>query len=799
MQSTLQTEGASPTTGPAETPLGQRTEPLPANVVPVLPIRNTVLFPGAVLPLSVGRARSVAAVQYAALNKSPFVVLLQRSPEAEDPAAADLYEVGTAGRILRYMTSQDGAHHAITRGEQRIRIVEFVEGHPFLAARIETIPDPEAGGTEIEGRAHQLKERALEALELMPDGRAAFAEALSAITSPGMLADVVANFLDIKPAEKQQILETFDIGARLERVLWFLAYNLEVLRLSRDIGKRTEESIAGRQREHILREQLHAIQKELGEGDEQTNDIATLREAIANANMPQEIASHANKELNRLARMPDSSAEYGMVRTYIEWLAELPWTVAPLPPIEIAAARQILEADHYDLEKIKKRILEFLAVRKLNPTGKSPILCFVGPPGVGKTSLGESIARAMGRPLVRVSVGGVHDEAEIRGHRRTYIGALPGNIIQAIRRAGRRDCVMMLDEIDKLGHGIHGDPSAALLEVLDPEQNSTFRDNYLAVPFDLSQVVFITNANQLDTIPGPLLDRMEVIRLSGYTETEKLRIAERYLLARQAEANGVPPDQCVIDETSLRTIIRDYTREAGVRNLEREIGAVFRHAAARIAEDRSTRLHITPASLHDILGPRRFEAEIAETTSKPGVVTGLAWTPFGGDILFVESTRAPGKGRLTLTGQLGDVMKESAQAALSLVKARAHDLGIDPKLFDESDIHVHVPAGATPKDGPSAGVAMFMVLVSLLTARAVPPDIAMTGEISLRGRVLPVGGIKEKVLAAMNAGIRTVLLPAGNRKDYEEIPPEAQNALKFIWLETEADALNAVFGPAKAG
>jgi ATP-dependent Lon protease len=790
-------EGAPLASGSTEAPHGQLAAPLAAGVVPVLPIRNTVLFPGAVLPLSVGRARSVAAVQYAALNKCPFVILLQRTPETEDPAPANLYEVGTVGQILRYLTSPDGGHHAITRGEQRFRIVEFVEGYPFLAARIDRIAEPDARGAEIEARMHQLKARALEALELMPDGSSGLAEALNTITSPGTLADVVAGFLDIKPAEKQEILETFDIGARLERVLYHLAYNLEVLRLSRDIAKRTEESIAGRQREHILREQLQAIQKELGEGSEQTNDVAYLTEAIAKAKLPEEIEKQANKELKRLARMPDASAEYGMVRTYVEWLAELPWNLEPRQPIEIPAARQILETEHYGLEKIKKRILEYLAVRKLNPTGKSPILCFVGPPGVGKTSLGESIARAMDRPFVRVSVGGVHDEAEIRGHRRTYIGALPGNIIQAIKKAGRRDCVMMLDEIDKLGRGIHGDPASALLEVLDPAQNSTFRDNYLAVPFDLSQVVFIANANQLDTIPGPLLDRMEVIRLSGYTETEKLQIAERYLIARQAEANGVRLDQCVIDEATLRAVIHSYTREAGVRNLEREIGAVFRHAAARIAEEPATRLHITPDSLHDILGPRRYEADIAEVSSQPGVVTGLAWTPVGGDILFIESMRAAGKGRLTLTGQLGDVMKESAQAALSLVKARAPELGIDPKLFDESDIHVHVPAGATPKDGPSAGVAMFIVLASLMTGRAIPPDIAMTGEISLRGRVLPVGGIKEKVLAAMNAGIKTVLLPAGNRKDYEDIPPEAQKALKFVWLETEADALKAAFSPAK--
>ena len=609
------------------------------------------------------------------------------------------------------------------------------------------------------------------------------------------MAYVVTNFLDIKIEEKQQILEINDLQERLDRVLWFLAHRLEVLRLSHDIGKRTRETMEGRQREFLLREQLRTIQKELGEGDDKGEETASLAEAIAKAKMPAEVEKHARKELARLERMSDQSGESSMVRTYLEWLSELPWSVESGKDIDIAKARAVLEADHHGLEKIKRRIIEYLAVRKLNPAGKAPILCFVGPPGVGKTSLGQSIARATGRKFARVSLGGVHDEAEIRGHRRTYIGAMPGTIIQALRKAGTRDCVMMLDEIDKLGRGIQGDPSSALLEVLDPAQNSTFRDNYLGVPFDLSKVLFIATANQLDTIPGPLLDRMEVIQLSGYTISEKLEIARRYLLPRQRQENGLTAEQCEIDDAALRAIITDYTREAGVRNLERAIGSVFRHAAARIAEGTAERIRIDVADIAEILGAARFEAEVAQRTSVPGVATGMAWTPVGGDILFIEATRIPGHGKLILTGQLGDVMKESAQAALSLVKSKHRELGIDPKLFDESDIHVHVPAGAIPKDGPSAGVAMFTALASLVTDRAVRSDLAMTGEISLRGLVLPVGGIKEKVLAAMLAGIKTVMLPARNRRDWDDIPEETRAALQFVWLETVDQALATALAP----
>jgi ATP-dependent Lon protease len=645
--------------------------------------------------------------------------------------------------------------------------------------------------TEIEVRVALLKERAREAIQLLPNIPGEVAAAIDNLTSGSELADFIAGLIDAQPAEKQEILETIDVKERLDKVLTMLAQRIQVLRLSKEISEQTQKSLSSQQREHLLREQLRQIQKELGEGDEKSAEIAELRAAIEKAGMPKEAEEQARKELKRLERMPEAAAEYAMIRAYLEWLIELPWSKLSQDNIDIPEARRILDEDHYGLPKVKRRILEYLAVRKLNPDGKSPILCFVGPPGVGKTSLGQSIARATGRKFVRLSLGGVHDEAEIRGHRRTYIGALPGNIIQSIRKAGARNPVMMLDEVDKLGVGFHGDPSSALLEVLDPEQNSTFRDNYLAVPFDLSKVMFIATANILDTVPGPVRDRMEVIELPGYTEEEKLEIAKRYLLKRQLAASGLTSEQCEITEDAIRVIIRDYTREAGVRNLERLIGAVCRHAAMRIAEGAAERVRIDAAALPAILGPRRFENEVAMRTSVPGVATGLAWTPTGGDILFIEATRVSGRGKLILTGQLGEVMKESAQAALTLVKARATLLGINSALFDKSDVHIHVPAGAIPKDGPSAGVAMVVALVSLLAERTARSDTAMTGEISLRGLVLPIGGVKEKVLAAVRAGIKTVLLPARNRKDLEDVPDGARKQVKFVWLEHVDDAVAA--------
>ena len=636
-----------------------------------------------------------------------------------------------------------------------------------------------------------MQRQAVEAVELLPQAPQELIAVLQGTTSPSTLADLATSYMDIKPQEKQEILETVDLAVRMDKVSRYLAERIEVLRLSHEIGQQTKATFDERQREAILREQMATIQRQLGEGDGKAQEVAELNEAIAKAEMPAEAESQARKEVRRYERMPEAAAEAGMVRSYLDWLIELPWSLPEEKPIDIAEARRILDEDHYGLEKIKSRIIEYLAVRKLAPQGKAPILCFVGPPGVGKTSLGQSIARAMQRPFVRVSLGGVHDEAEIRGHRRTYIGALPGNIIQAIKKAGARNCVMMLDEIDKMGRGIQGDPSAAMLEVLDPEQNGTFRDNYLAVPFDLSRVVFVATANMLDTVPGPLLDRMEIISLAGYTEEEKLEIAQRYLVRRQLEANGLNPEQVEIDADALRLIIKGYTREAGVRNLEREIGKALRHVAVQIAEGSASRVILTTKEIAAGLGQPRFENEIAMRTSVPGVATGLAWTPVGGDILFIEASRTPGKGTLILTGQLGEVMRESVQAALTLVKSRASQLGIDPSVFEKSDIHVHVPAGATPKDGPSAGVAMFTALTSLLTDRTVRSDTAMTGEISLRGLVLPVGGIKEKVVAAAAAGLTRVMLPARNRRDFDEIPQGARDRLEFIWLERVDDAIAA--------
>jgi ATP-dependent Lon protease len=766
--------------------------PLPEDALIILPVRNVVLFPGMVLPLTVGRERSRAAAHEAARLQRPLGVLLQSKPDSDDPGPDDLHWVGTTANVLRYITAPEGSHHAICQGAKRFRVLQFLEGYPFMVAQVEIIDAPEHIDADIEGRALNLKQRAIEILQLLPQVPEEVVGALQGVEGPARLADFISGLIDIGVEEKQALLEMFDLKARLDKLLELLSHRIEVLKVSREIDQRTRGTIDDSNRKHLLREQMRTIQKELGEGDEGAAEIAELDRAITNAKMPEEVEKQARKELKRLERMSEGAGEYSMVRAYLDWLIELPWATEPEPAIDIAEARRILDEDHYGLEKIKKRILEYLAVRKLNPEGKSPILCFVGPPGVGKTSLGQSIAKATGRKFVRASLGGLHDEAEIRGHRRTYIGALPGNIIQNLRKAGTRNCVMMLDEVDKLGAGgFHGDPGSALLEVLDPEQNATFRDNYLSVPFDLSRVMFICTANVLDTIPGPLRDRMEVIQLPGYTAEEKLQIARRYLIARQMTATGLTPERCDVTDEALMAIINDYTREAGVRNLEREIGAVLRNVAVRIAEGSAQHVRIGPDELAAILGARKFEAEVAMRSAVPGVATGLAWTPVGGDILFIEATTMPGAGRLILTGQLGDVMKESAQAALSLVKARSRQLGIAPDHYEKSDIHVHVPAGATPKDGPSAGVAIFVALVSLLSSQPVASDVAMTGEISLRGLVLPIGGVKEKVLAALRAGITTVILPARNRRDLEDIPPAAREKLRIVWVETVDEALAA--------
>ena len=788
MSDTLQTPVATQDTKPSWSSDPAASAMAPSDQMIIMPVRDAVLFPGMVFPITVGRPRSVAAAQQAMREGRPIGIVMQRDAQITEPTSADMHTVGTVANILRYVTAPDGSHHLICQGVQRFRTIEFLQEAPFLLARIHAIEEPQTRSPEIEARFLNLKRLSNEALELLPQAPAELVAAVQAVTSPAVLADLAAAHLDVEPREKQDILETLDLVPRMDKVTRLLAQRIEVLRLSNQIGQQTKATFDQRQREAILREQMATIQRELGDDSGMT---AELEAAIAKAGMPPEVEEKARKELRRLQRMPEAAAEHGMVRAYLDRLIELPWGLPDEPPIDLAQARRILDADHYGLDKIKQRIVEYLAVRKLAPHGKAPVLCFVGPPGVGKTSLGQSIARAMGRTFVRLSLGGVHDEAEIRGHRRTYVGALPGNIIQAVQKAGARNCVMMLDEIDKLGSGIQGDPSAALLEVLDPEQNHTFRDNYLAVPFDLSRVVFIATANMLDTVSGPLRDRMEVISLAGYTQSEKFEIAKRYLVRRQLEANGLKPEQADIDDAALRTVINDYTREAGVRNLEREIGKALRYAAVRIADGSLEHVKIDVPTLAQVLGPPRFDNEVALRTSVPGVATGLAWTPAGGDILFIEAARASGNGRLILTGQLGDVMRESAQAALSLLKSRTTELGLDGAQFEKTDLHIHVPAGATPKDGPSAGVAMYTALVSLLTGRTVRGDTAMTGEISLRGLVLPVGGIKEKVTAAARAGITRVLLPARNRRDFDEIPEEVRQRLEFVWLERADDAVKA--------
>lgn len=768
---------------------------IPENALILLPVRNLVLFPGMVIPVHIGRDSAIRAAQTAIRQDRQIGIVLQKDPEENAPSGkADLYETGTAANILRYVTSPSESHHIICQGEGRFRIRKMLKGYPFLVAEIERFPQVEEKDAEIEGRMVQLKQRAVEMLQMLPDVPQEIAESMLSITSPELLSDLLTGLIDIGTKEKQAVLEMPDLKARMDYVLRMLNYRLEVLRVSHDIGRQTQERLGDRQREALLREQLKTIQNQLGDTDTVSSDAKEIESAIAKAHMPKEADAHAKKELNRLKNMHEAAGEYAMLRTYLEWLTELPWSVSTKDQTDIARARRQLDRDHYGLEKVKRRILEFLAVHKLNPKGKSPLLCFVGPPGVGKTSLGQSIARATGRKFVRISMGGVHDEAEIRGHRRTYLGALPGNIIQAVRRAGSNNCVMLLDEIDKLGRGAQGDPAAALLEVLDPEQNNTFRDNYLALPFDLSGILFICTANTADAIPGPLRDRMEMIELPGYTEEEKIQIASRYLVKRQTEANGLAAGQCRISKRALHEIIQHYTREAGVRNLEREIGSLCRNVAVRVAEGHTEKAVIDAKEVRRILGAPRFENEVAMRTGMPGVATGLAWTPVGGDILFIETSRVPGKDKLTLTGQLGEVMRESATAALTLLKARAASLHIEPALFENGDIHIHVPAGAIPKDGPSAGVAMFLALASMMMNRPIPADYAMTGEISLRGLVLPVGGIKEKVLAALRAGIKTVMLPARNRKDLEDIPKDAREKLNFIWLETADDAIKATLG-----
>ena len=778
-----------------ENPKLTRRLTVPPGAMMILPLRQTVLFPSTVMPLLVARPASLQIVEEAVRQQIRVGFVAQRDPNIESPGPENLFPVGTAADVLRMYSLPEGQRQVIIQGRQRFEIAEFIETDPFLVARVTLIEENAPQSKEFQARIINLRQEAGKALALLPEPMMELKSTIERIDNPLALIDIIASTLDLPLDEKQELLATHDPERRAQTVAEKLARQISLLELSKKIGDQTKQSLDQAQRQFFLREQLKAIQKELGEGTGENVEAEELRKKITEAKMPAAVETEVLRELSRFERMPEMAAERSMIRTYLDWMVELPWSVSSEEQIDLPRARSILDADHYDLEKVKKRIVEFLAVRKLKPDGKSPILCFVGPPGVGKTSLGQSIARAMNRKFVRQSLGGVHDEADIRGHRRTYIGALPGNVIQGIRKAGTNNPVFMLDEIDKLGASFHGDPSAALLEVLDPAQNTSFQDHYLGVDFDLSRVLFIATANVLDTIPAPLRDRMEIIQLAGYIEEDKVAIANNYLIPRQIAENGLSDGQISFSPEAIREIIQSYTREAGVRQLERELGTVCRGVATRVAEGLNEAIVIDRDSVRAYLGPPKFFNEIALRTSLPGVATGLAWTPFGGDILFIEATKMPGEGRLQLTGQLGDVMKESAQAALSLVKSRAESLGIVPEQLRKQDIHVHIPAGAIPKDGPSAGVTLFVALVSLLLGQRVRKDLAMTGEISLRGLVLPVGGIKEKMLAAKRAGIACVLLPAMNRRDLEEIPPSALEGIRFEFLTTVDEALEHALEP----
>src|SRR5881296_2449676 len=768
------------------------------DVLAILPLRGTVIFPQAVMPLAVGRPASVRLIQEALQGSRIIGAVMQRDPSEDAPRAQGLHTIGTATVIEKALKQPDGTLRLVVQGLGRFRITDVVQEMPFLRARIQRLTDEAPSATlEVEALARTasgLFQKVVALSLTLPDE---LANILGAAEGPSALADLIAGSLPTLPTTlRQELLETISVAERLRRLVVALTKEVEVLELGSKIQSEAQSEMSKTQREYYLREQMKAIQKELGDADDRTQEIDALREKIEAAGMTEEAKKEALRELDRLAKMPPAAAEYTVARTYIDWLVALPWQQQTTDAVEIGPARVILDEDHEGLDKIKDRILEYLAVKKIRPGGKDPILCFVGAPGVGKTSLGKSIARALGRKFHRISLGGMRDEAEIRGHRRTYIGALPGQIVQGLRRAATKNPVLMLDEIDKLGMDFRGDPASALLEVLDPEQNATFRDHYLDVPFDLSRVLFITTANVADTVPAPLRDRMEVINLAGYTEEEKVAIAQHHLVPKQACEHGLTTsEEVVFEPEALRLLARGYTREAGVRNLEREIASVCRKVARRRAEGDTEPVRVIPDLVVAFLGVPRFELEeVEQRTRVPGVVTGLAWTPAGGDVLFVEATRMRGARTLTLTGQLGDVMKESVQAALSWVRSHAGELGIDPEFWERSDVHVHVPAGAIPKDGPSAGVTMATALVSLLTGRPVRSDLAMTGEISLSGRVLPVGGIKEKVLAAHRAGIRTLILPRRNEKNLmEDVPAVVRHAMTFHLVDSIPEVLRVAF------
>ena len=776
--------GAVPPEGAIEVP----------ETISILPLRNSVLFPGSIIPIDVGRRKSVRLVEEAISKERPVIgILTQRDARTEDPGEGDLYAVGCAARILKVIKLAKDNFSVILQGVSRIRIQEFSSHDPFIQAHVHPMPDRATSDVELDALVMNLKDIAKRVIKLMPELPKEASALVDTVSDPGQLADLITSNLDVQVEEKQDILETFDLKARVRKVLQFLSRQLEVLKVREKINTQVQEEMGRNQREYVLRQQLKAIKEELGELDESGGDLDEFKDKITDAKMPAEVEKVALKQLERLKVMQPSSAEYTVTRTYLEWLVELPWTVSTEDKLNIQEARDILNADHYDLDKVKKRILEYLAVRKLKPDKKGPILCFVGPPGVGKTSLGKSIARSLGRKFIRVSLGGVRDEAEIRGHRRTYVGSLPGRIVQGMKKAGTHNPVFMLDEIDKLGHDFRGDPASALLEVLDPEQNNSFSDHYLEVPFDLSSVMFIGTANILDPVQPALRDRLEILELPGYTRAEKKMIARQFLLPKQLDEHGITKERVDFHDTAVEGIIDSYTREAGVRNMEREIANVIRGVAVKIAEEKAQPLEtITGENLADYLGPERYISEVAERTSEAGVATGLAWTPVGGDIIFVEAGRMPGKGSLVLTGQLGDVMKESAQAALSFVRSHATSLGVDENFLEKQDIHLHIPAGAIPKDGPSAGITMFIAIVSLLTGRHVRPDVAMTGEITLRGMVLPVGGIKEKILAAHRAGIKRVVLPERNKKDLVDVPEEIQKEMEIVHMKRMEEVMELV-------
>ena len=759
--------------------------------LPVLPVRNVVVFPGTVVPLSIGREKKKRLMDAVLAGSKLLAIFTQRREDVEDPGIDDIYRVGTVAQVLKLLRMPDGTNSLLVHGVSRAGLEEFVTTEPYWRALIHPHQDEVKPALELEALTHNAREAARQIIELSPNVPEEALQILASIKEPGPLADFLAANLSLGVVQRQELLETFDVPDRLRKVNATLQNQLEVLQLAKKLQTDVRKGIDKTQRRYYLQEQMKAIRKELGEEDTLAAEIQELRERIDQADMPEVVLKEANRELERVGRISQASPEHGVIRDYLDWLIEMPWTRESEDKLDLERAEEILEADHYGLEKIKRRILEYLAVHILNPEGKSPILCFAGPPGVGKTSLGQSIARATGRKFIRMALGGVRDEADIRGHRRTYIGAIPGRVVQEIRKADTRNPLIMLDELDKLGADFRGDPASALLEVLDPEQNHSFTDHYLGVPFDLSKVFFIGTANYMDPVEPALRDRMEVIELPGYTTAEKTEIAKRYLVGRQIERNGLSKAGVAFDEEALRQIIDSYTREAGVRNLERSIGTVCRGLAAKVARKEKIDKAVNAGDLEEYLGPSRFDREVAQRTSIPGVATGLAYTPVGGEIIFVEATVMPGRGSFIVTGQIGGVMQESAQAALSIIRSRAEEWGIPAKRLTEVDIHVHVPAGAIPKDGPSAGVSMLTALFTLLTDTTADPQVGMTGEITLRGLVLPIGGVKEKVLAAHRAGLKKVILPARNKRDLHEVPEEAREAVQFVFAEQVEDVLLA--------